>query len=130
MHSAQVVNALATSTGSPLHDVERVLSQIVELAPNGVALTAADGRILLANAELQRMFGYTRAELLARPIEQLISERFRPRHAMLRAVDGTDSRPSAMGTGRELLGLRADGAEFPIEMGLSAIETPSGMMVL
>lgn len=130
MHGAQVVNALATSTGSPQHDVERVLSQIVELAPNGVALTAADGRILLANAELQRMFGYARAELLARPIDQLLSERFRPGHAMLRAADGTDSRASSTGTGREFLGLRADGAEFPIEIGVSAIETPRGIMVL
>jgi PAS domain S-box-containing protein len=124
------VNAVAPAAGSPLYDVGSVLSQVVEFAPNGVALTTADGCIMLINAELERMFSYTRDEILGRPIEQLVPERFRAGHAMLRAGDWEDARPRAMGNGRELFGLRADGTEFPIEIGLSVLRTPERMLVV
>jgi PAS domain S-box-containing protein len=124
------VSAVASAGGSPRYDVESVLSQVVEFAPNGVALLTADGRIMLINAELERMFSYTRGELLGRPIEQLVPERFRPGHARLRAGDWEDAQPRAMGNGRELFGLRADGTEFPIEIGLSVLQTPERMLVV
>lgn len=124
------MSAVASASGSPLYDVESVLSQVVEFAPNGVALTTADGCIMLINAELERMFSYTRGELLGRPIEQLVPERFRPGHAMLRAGDWEDAQPRAMGNGREIFGLRADGTEFPIEIGLSVLQTPERMLVV
>jgi PAS domain S-box-containing protein len=123
-----MLTTLIAGVGSTQHDVERVLSQVVEFAPNGVALTDADGRILLANAELQRMFGYVASELLELPIEQLMPERFRAGHALLRAREGKDSQ--LMGAGRELFGRRADGTEFPIEIGLSTLETADGAMVV
>ena len=124
------MSAVASAGGSPVYDVESVLSQVVEFAPNGVALTTADGCIMLINAELERMFSYTRGELLGRTIEQLVPERFRPGHAMLRTGDWEDAQPRAMGNGRELFGLRADGTEFPIEIGLSALRTPGRMLVV
>jgi len=123
-----MLTTLMADVGSRQNDIERVLSQVVEFAPNGVALTNADGRILLANAELERMFGYVRAELLERPIEQLMPERFRAGHALLRAPEGKDSQ--LMGAGRELFGRRADGTEFPIEVGLSTLATADGTMVV
>ena len=123
-----MLTTLIAGVGSTQHDVERVLSQVVEFAPNGVALTDAEGRILLVNAELERMFGYVGAELLERPIEQLMPERFRAGHALLRAREGKDSQ--LMGAGRELFGRRADGTEFPIEIGLSTLETADGAMVV
>ncbi len=109
---------------------EHVMSQVIECAPNGVALTMADGRIVLGNAELQRMFGYPRTDLLESPIERLIPERFRASHAMLREEKPDRSRARTMGAGRELLGLRADGSEFPIEIGIGTVETADGMMVI
>jgi PAS domain S-box-containing protein len=121
---------MAPAAGAPRYDVESVLSQVVEFAPNGVALTTADGCIMLINAELERMFSYTRGDLLGRPIEQLVPERFRGGHAMLRMGDWKDAQPRAMGNGRELFGLRADGTEFPIEIGLSALRTPDRMLVV
>jgi PAS domain S-box-containing protein len=123
-----MLTTLIAGVGSTQQDVERVLSKVVEFAPNGVALTNADGRILLANAELERMFGYVGAEMLERQIEQLMPERFRAGHAMLRAREGKDSQ--LMGAGRELFGRRADGTEFPIEIGLSTLETADGAMVV
>ena len=123
-----MLKTLIAGTGSTQHDVERVLSQVVEFAPNGVALTTADGRILLANAELERMFGYAGTELLERPIEQLVPERFRAAHALLRTRDVSDSQ--LLGAGRELFGRRADGTEFPIEIGLNTLETADGAMIV
>ncbi len=60
----------------PQDAIERLMSQVVEFAPNGVALTMVDGRIVLVNAELERMFGYSRADLLESHIERLVPERF------------------------------------------------------
>jgi len=110
--------------------VEHLLPSVVECAPNGVALTRADGRILLVNAELERMFGQGRTDLLGTPIERLIPERFRSGHAMLRERGSTEFQSRAMGSGRELIGLRADGSEFPIEIGINALQTPDEMMVV
>src|ERR1700731_445670 len=94
--------------------VEQLMSQVVECAPNGFALTMLDGCIVLVNAEFERMFGHGRAELIDTPIEHLVPERFRSGHAMLRERQSKDFQSHAMGAGHDLLGLRADGAEFPI----------------
>jgi len=114
----------------PRDVVEHVMAQVVEFAPNGVALTTADGRIVLVNAELERMFGYERVDLIERHIGRLIPERFRHGHAQLRDGNWSDFKPHAMGAGRELAGLRADGSEFPIEVGINALQTPVGMMLV
>jgi PAS domain S-box-containing protein len=110
--------------------IEQLMSRVVECAPNGVALTMLDGRIVLVNAELERMFGHRRADLVDTFIEHLVPERFRSGHAMLRAGESSDFQSRAMGAGRELFGLRANGTEFPIEIGIGALETPEGMMVV
>jgi PAS domain S-box-containing protein len=111
-------------------DTERVLSHVFEFAPHGVALCEPDGRIVLANAELERMFGYTRTDLLHLTVEQLLPARFRAAHALLRANEPSDPRSHAMGAGRELCGRRANGSEFPIEVGVSALQTPSRLLAI
>jgi PAS domain S-box-containing protein len=110
--------------------IENVMAQLVECAPNGVALTMLDGRIVLVNAELERMFGYSRTQLLDSSVDQLIPERFRAGHAQFRHGNGDDFKPRSMGTGRELFGLRADQSEFPIEIGINALRTPIGTLVV
>ena len=106
------------------------MSQVFEFAPNGVALTMLDGRIVLVNAELERMFGYSRADLLDNVIERLVPERFRFGHAMFRDGKSHDFAARTLGAGRELFGLRANGSEFPIEIGINALQTPNGPMVV
>jgi PAS domain S-box-containing protein len=123
-----MLNILIGGAGSTRDDAQRVLSQTVEFAANGVALTAADGSILLTNAELQRMFGYAGTELRHKSIEQLLPERFRGRHASLREGECKDTQLSS--TARELCGRRADGTEFPIEISLSVLETSDGAVVV
>lgn len=105
---------------------EDLLAQVVEAAPMGVVMIDATGTIQLVNGALVRMFGYPREELLGRSIEELLPERYRDGHVGLRQSYFADPKPRAMGAGRELYARRADGSEFPIEIGLSAVTTSAG----
>ena len=102
----------------------------VESSPNGMVMVDAEGRIVLVNREIERMFGYAREELLGQTIEMLVPPRFRVRHPDFRRSFYADPRARAMGAGRELFGLRKDGTEMPIEIGLNPIETDEGLLVL
>ncbi|KAF4516035.1 hypothetical protein B566_EDAN000272 [Ephemera danica] len=104
--------------------------QIVESAPNGILLVRQDGTISLVNAQIEQQFGYTRAELLGQPIEILIPGRFRTQHPALRTTLFHTLSSRAIGVGREVSGLRKDGTEFPIELGLNPVQTPDGLHVL
>ncbi|MBX2990202.1 MAG: PAS domain S-box protein [Bacteroidetes bacterium] len=103
---------------------------VVEASPNGIVMVDPRGNIALVNSQTERMFGYPRSELLGKSIEILVPERNRDIHAQNR--DGYLANPQAraMGVGRELYGLRKDGTEFPVEIGLSPIELSEGSMVL
>ncbi|HEX5734503.1 MAG TPA: MASE1 domain-containing protein [Blastocatellia bacterium] len=102
----------------------------VEAAPNSVVMIGEEGRIILVNSQTERLFGYARQELIGQPIEVLVPERFRRQHPDYRA--GFASMPQArpMGAGRDLFGLRKDGSEVPIEIGLNPIEVKGRTLVL
>jgi PAS domain S-box-containing protein len=106
------------------------LKLVVEAAPIAIIVADESGRMTLVNAQAERLFGYPRNELLARPLEMLIPERFRLGHASLRAGFQRTASTRAMGAGRDLFGLRKDGTEVPIEIGLSPVATPEGRLVL
>ncbi len=95
--------------------------QIVEAAPIGFVVIDADGTIQLVNVQTEKLFGYNRQELLGQPIEMLVPPRFRDHHPEKRGSFFVDSRARTMGGGRDLAGLRKDGSEFPIEIGLSGL---------
>ena len=103
---------------------------IIECAPNAMLMVGSAGVIVMVNAETERIFGYSRTELLGRPVEMLMSERFRARHPDMRAAFFANPSARPMGAGRDLYGLKKDGQEFPIEIGLNPIETGDGFMVL
>jgi len=109
---------------------QRRFQQVVEAAPNAMVMVDSAGRIDMINAQAERLFGYSRSEMLGQPMEMLVPERFRSHHPSLRAgfFAAPASRP--MGAGRDLFGRRKDGSEFPIEIGLNPIETEEGTMVL
>jgi PAS domain S-box-containing protein len=88
------------------------------------------GKIVMVNAQAERAFGYSRAELVEQSIEMLVPERFRASHPELWKRFFRDQRSRPMGVGRELYGRKKDGSEFPVEIGLNLIETDEGMMVL
>jgi len=102
----------------------------VESSPNGMVMVDQAGNIVLVNREVERMFGYSREELLGKSIEMLVPERFRSRHPGDRARFFRAPNQRAMGAGRDLFGLRKDGTELPVEIGLNPIETEDGLFVL
>ena len=93
-------------------------------------MTDARGNIVLVNREIERLFGYGREDLLGRPIESLVPERFRRGHGEYRGGFMADPKVRVMGAGRDLYGLRRDGTEVPVEIGLTPVATAEGMFVL
>ncbi|MBI4529323.1 MAG: PAS domain S-box protein [Deltaproteobacteria bacterium] len=102
----------------------------VEASPNAMVMVGSDGKIVFVNAQTERLFGYTQEELLGRRIEELVPERFRGKHSDYRTSFFSDPKSRPMGMGRELFGLRKDGSEGPVEIGLTPIETREGKFVL
>jgi PAS domain S-box-containing protein len=103
---------------------------VVEAAPSAMIMVNADGCIALVNTQAEAVFGYARQELLGRPIETLVPKRFRSQHMEYRHGYLGDARARPMGAERELFGLRKDGTEVPIEIGLNPIHTADGLLVL
>ena len=101
----------------------------VEACPNGMLMSDAAGNIVLVNGEIERMFGHRREELIGRPLEILLPERLRQLYARQHDAFGRESEPRRM-VGCELVGLRQDGGEFPIEVSLNPIRTRDGVLVL
>lgn len=102
----------------------------VESAPNGMIMIDQLGQIVLVNTTAEQMFGYPREELLDQPVEMLIPERFREDHLSAQRAFFTEPIARSMGAGRDLYGLRKDGSEFPVEIGLNPIATSQGLRVL
>jgi len=90
---------------------------------------AADGRVVLVNAQAERLFGYERAELIGQPVEILVPDAARAVHTGHRAGYVADPRHRPMGVGMPLAGRRRDASTFPAEISLSAIDTGEGILV-
>ncbi len=101
-----------------------------EASPSGMIAVNGDGAIVLINREVERLFGYRREELLGRPVEILLPDNLRGKHTSHRS--GFMLCPDArhLGTGREFLGRRKDGSDFPIEVGLNPMRIGGDVMVL
>jgi PAS domain S-box-containing protein len=103
---------------------------VVEAAPNAMIMASREGRITLVNAQTEKLFGYSRDELVGQPLEMLVPQRARALHPSLREGYYHEPKTRSMGVGRDLYGLTRDGREVPIEIGLNPIETPEGLFVL
>jgi PAS domain S-box-containing protein len=102
---------------------------LLESAPDALVIVDAQGVIVLINAQAERLFGYSRHELLGQMVEILVPERYRANHATHRDNYFGSAHPRPMGMGLELFSRRKDGSEFPVEISLSPLDTPEGKLV-
>src|SRR5689334_1887490 len=103
---------------------------LLDAAPDGIVVCDGDGVLVLVNTEAERMFSYTRDELLGKPIELLIPEHVRARHRHHLASYTAEPRLRPMGSNLDLRGRRKDGSEFPVEISLSPFAAARGLLVI
>lgn len=102
---------------------------LLEAAPDAMVIVDREGRVVLVNAQAERLFGYPREALVGESVDLLVPDRFRDPHPGHRAGYFADPQARAMGLGRDLFARRMDGSEFPVEISLSQVETKDGVLV-
>jgi len=111
-------------------DTAAICELALDVSPSGIAVLEPGGRIAMVNRALERLFSYSREELVGQPVELLVSDASRPAHAGIREMYLHALDAEAMGTGRELQARRKDGSEFSVEIRLSPVRTEHGGLVL
>ena len=100
--------------------------ELLEAAPDGIMQVDESGRIILLNRVMEKMFGYTRDELIGLQVEILVPDNVRLRHPELRASFHRAPSTRAMGAKSELHGQRKDGSLLPVDIGLSPLPGRNG----
>lgn len=108
-----------------LSDSEFLVAQygdLLECMPDAIVVVNFAGHIVLATNLAETMFGCARGELRGSMVETLLPLRFRGSHIGHRSNYVSNPRNRAMGAGQDLVGLRKDGSEFPVEISLSPLK--------
>jgi PAS domain S-box-containing protein len=103
---------------------------LLESAPDGIVVVDSEGTIVIVNSQTERLFGYTRQELIGQPVEMLVPDSVRATHESYRVHYAADPKLRPMGAGRSLSGRTKSGNEFPVEISLSPLVTDQGRMVM
>jgi PAS domain S-box-containing protein len=122
--------------GSITHDVtklrllEEMFRLAVEACPSGMVMTDRSGAIVMLNTEIERLFGYSRDELIGQSIEILVPTGLRAEHERRRAEFALHPETRRGEDGRDLFGRRKNRTEFPVEVGLNPVNSRDGVLVL
>ena len=103
---------------------------VVESSPSGLIMINSERQIVMVNDRMKALFGYSGEELLGREVEMLLPHQFRKDHVTNVQNYFKMPIPRAMGTGRDLFGIRKDGSQIPVEIGLSPLKTDDGLFIL
>lgn len=122
------VTHLKTQRDSKL--LEARYRNLLESTPDAIIMVNTTGRIVLANGQAEKVFGWLPKELLGMPIEALLPERYGSIHVGHRSKYFSQPRTRSMGADLELYGLRKNGEEFPVEISLSPLKTEEGTLVM
>ena len=109
---------------------EAMLRGLFDFAPDTIAVTNHEGRIVQVNIQVEHMFGYQPSELIGQPIEVLLPERLRGQHGEHRSGYFANPHRRPMGAGLQLCGRRKDGTEFPVDIMLSPMQSEDGSIVI
>ena len=129
-HTLQTHLAERQRAEASLRASQQMFEQLFEFAPDAMILANTAGEIILINTQAERMFGYSRQDVLGQPIEIFLPERFRERHHQHRAHYMVAPRLRPMGEGLALSGRRKDGSEFPVEISLSPLRLEAEQFVV
>lgn len=110
--------------------LDEYLGQAFDRIPVAMVVVNLQGTIIRLNRLAETTFGYPAGELLGQPVETLVPERYRHAHSGYRQGFQAEATARPMGAGRDLAGLRKDGSEFPVEIGINPVETGEGLVVL
>jgi PAS domain S-box-containing protein len=126
---SKAVRALAMKAMHESKEAQSKYRGLLEAAPDAMIISDALGRIVLVNAQTERLFGYGRDEIIGQPVELLIPKRYLDSHPIQR--QSYIARPHTKFVGEDLTlhGLRKGGSEFPVEIMLSPVDSSSGMLV-
>lgn len=124
----RVISSIVDITGRKR--VEQQMRIMLDAAPNGMLMIDKTGKIMMLNLAMKSLFGYEEHELIGQSVDCLVPERYRGHHAGHRSSFFSEPKVRSMGVGRDLYGLKKDGSEFPVEIGLNPIETADGVRVI
>ena len=124
------LNSILRTLKSQLEQSENKFRGLLEAAPDAFVIVNTEGRIEIVNAQAEEVFGYSRYELHGKPIEVLVPESLRDSHREHRRSYQANPWKRPLGIGHHLVGRRKDGSEFPVEIGLSPLETENGILMI